>query len=175
MAAQWNTFLLSFLLSVFFLSFIFPRLISVVADWMSTILPHTTGCGLSKNLECRSEMCCTRLTENTGHKKSPNICHLGTIAQLCCAVSSQLRHVSTIGKKQQYLLHKSPQYGERRPINCWDRFTSLGEPQQISTGFAFWLRYCSDVAQLKATKLCTMFGRLLCWYTIYTFSAAHAT
>jgi len=43
--------------------------------------------------------------------------HLGTIAQLCHAVSSQLRHVSTIGKKfvkQQYLLHMSSQYGELR-------------------------------------------------------------
>jgi len=36
--------------------------------------------------------------------------HFGTIAQLCRAVSSELRHVSTIGKKlvkQQYLLHMS--------------------------------------------------------------------
>jgi len=36
--------------------------------------------------------------------------HLGTIAQLCRAISSQLRHVSTIGKKlfkQQYLLYMS--------------------------------------------------------------------
>jgi len=55
-------------------------------------------------------MCCTRLAENTGCKKSPEICHLGTIALLCRAVSSQLRHVSTIGKKLvklQYLLHTS--------------------------------------------------------------------
>jgi len=32
----------------------------------------------------------TRLAENTGHKKSPKIRHLGTIAQLCRAISSQL-------------------------------------------------------------------------------------
>jgi len=41
--------------------------------------------------------------------------HLGTIAQLCPAISLQLRHVSTIGKelvKQQYVLHMSSQYGE---------------------------------------------------------------
>ena len=41
--------------------------------------------------------------------------HLRTIVQLCRAISSQLRHVSTIGKKlvkQQYLLPMSPQYGE---------------------------------------------------------------
>ena len=46
--------------------------------------------------------------------------HLGTIAQLCRAISSQLRHVSTIGKKlvkQQYLLQMSLQYGELRPTN----------------------------------------------------------
>ena len=45
--------------------------------------------------------------------------HLGTIAQLCRAISSQLRHVSTIGKKlvkQQYLLYMSSQYGELGPL-----------------------------------------------------------
>jgi len=53
-------------------------------------------------------------------KKSPKIRHLGTIAQLCQAVSSQLMHVSTIGKKlvkQQYLPHMSSQYGELQPTN----------------------------------------------------------
>jgi len=36
--------------------------------------------------------------------------HFGTITQLCRAISSERRHVSTIGKKpvkQQYLLHMS--------------------------------------------------------------------
>ena len=67
----------------------FPHLISSVGD-----VYHTTWCGLGANLECMSEMCCMRLTENTGHKN-----HFGTIAQVCRAVSSQLRHISTIGKK----------------------------------------------------------------------------
>jgi len=47
MAALWNRaghyiFALWFLSSSssFFLSFFFPRLISAVGDWMSTILPH---------------------------------------------------------------------------------------------------------------------------------------
>ena len=73
---------------------------------------------VSANLECRSEMCCTRLAENTGRKKVAKNRHLGTIAQLCRAISSQLRHISTIGKKlvkQQYLLHMSLQFGELRP------------------------------------------------------------
>jgi len=45
-----------------------------------------------------SEMCGPRLAENTGRKKVAKNRHLGTIAQLCRAISSQLRHVSTIGK-----------------------------------------------------------------------------
>jgi len=50
------------------------------------------------------------LAENSGCKKSPKNRHLGTIAQLCWAVASQLRHVPTIRKKpvkQQYLLYMS--------------------------------------------------------------------
>ena len=50
---------------------------------------------------------CTRLAENTGRKKVAKNRHLGTIAQLCRAISLQLRHISTIGKKlvkQQYVL-----------------------------------------------------------------------
>ena len=43
-------------------------------------------------------MRCTRLAENTGRKKVAKNRHLGTIAQLCRAISSQLRHVLTIGK-----------------------------------------------------------------------------
>jgi len=57
-----------------------------------------TWCGPSANLQCRSEMCCTRLAANTGRKKIAKNRHLGTIAQLRRAISSQLWHVSTIGK-----------------------------------------------------------------------------
>ena len=63
----------------------------------------------------------TRLAENTGRKKVAKNRHLGTIEQLCRAISSQLRHVSTIGKKklvkQQYVLHMFSQYDELRPTN----------------------------------------------------------
>ena len=54
--------------------------------------------GLSANFGCMSERCCTRLAENTGRKKVAKNRHLGTIAQFCRAISSQLRHVSTSGK-----------------------------------------------------------------------------
>jgi len=45
-----------------------------------------------------SETCCTRLAENTERKNDAKNRHPGTIPQLCPAISSQLRHVSTIGK-----------------------------------------------------------------------------
>jgi len=78
-------------------SIFFPRLISAVGDWMSAIYFHT-WCGLSANLKCMSEMRCTRLAENTGRKTDAKNRQLGTIAQFCRAISSHLRHVSTIGK-----------------------------------------------------------------------------
>jgi len=57
-----------------------------------------TWCGPSANLGCGSETCRTQLAGNAGCK-SLKIRHLSTIAQLCPAISSQLRHLSTIGKK----------------------------------------------------------------------------
>ena len=84
-------------------------------------LPYfDTWCGPSANLECRSERCCTRLSAYAGPKKVAKNRHLGTIPQLCRAIFSQLRHVSTIGKKlvkQQYLPYMSSQYGELRPTS----------------------------------------------------------
>ena len=53
---------------------------------------------------------------------------------------------------------------------CWGG--EFEAPLQISTGFASCLRYCSDVAHRRPMKLCTMFGRLLGWYTLYRFSRA---
>jgi len=96
MFALWNRadhyiFILWFLLSSFFFCFSSPNL-------SRAILPHMVW-GLSANVRCRSEMCCTQLAENTGCKKVAKNRHLGTIAQLCRAISSQLSPVSTIGKK----------------------------------------------------------------------------
>ena len=89
----------------------------------------------------------------------------------CRAISSQLRHISTIGKK----LLKSNIFS-RRPhnmANLGPLTAEIGLPvsgtQQILTGFASWLHYCSDVALRRPTKLCTIFGRLLSWHTVYAF------
>jgi len=95
-----------YLLSSF--SSFFPRLISAVGDWMSTI--HGVALMRIQNAGLKPA---ARGLLKTGRKKSPKVAknrHLGTIAQLCRAISSQRRHVSTIGKKlvkQQYLLYMS--------------------------------------------------------------------
>ena len=87
-----------------------------------------TWCGLSANLECRSQMCCTRLSENTGcnnyAEKSPSVHHRTTLPGSIFATKALL----SIGRKlvkQQYLLHMSSQYDELRPINIWNRLASL--------------------------------------------------
>jgi len=56
------------------------------------------------------------------------ICNLLNIAEICPAVSSQVRHVSTVGKNllnTDYVLHVCSQYGELWPSNGWDRLTSM--------------------------------------------------
>ena len=85
-------FFLSSFLS-FFLLFSSPNLSRRRVD---VCLPYlNTWCGLSANLRCRSERAARGSLKMQDAK---NRC-LGTIAQLCRAISSQLRHISTIGKK----------------------------------------------------------------------------
>jgi len=80
---------------------------------------------------------------------------LRTIAQVSRAISSQLRHLSTIGKKlakQQYVLQMSPQYGELRPTCGWDWSGSLGHPckfQRVSHLGSITARHSSMWAPAK--------------------------
>ena len=118
-------------------------------------------------------MCCMQLAVNTACKNDAINRHMRTIAQLCRAISSQLSHVSTIGRR---LLNAN--ISSTCPYNMV-KFGSLAAeinlevaaPQQISTGFLSWLRYC-DVAHRRPTKLCTMFGCLLGWYTVFIFGGS---
>ena len=117
------TFLLWFN-SIFLLrssSFFFSRLFSAVADCMSAILPHMVWPSCEYRMQVWNVLHTARW--NTGRKKVAKNSHLHTIAQLCQAISSQLRHVLTIGKT----LFKQ-QYGELWPTNGWNRVGSLGHP-----------------------------------------------
>jgi len=119
-------------------------------------------------------MCCTRLAQNTERKISPKIRCLRTIAQLCRAISSQLRHGSTIGKKSlnaNISSIMSSQYGELQPTNGWAHFGSLGHRSKFQQVSRLGIVTAATSYQ-KPSKLCTMFGRLLGWCTIYTLSGA---
>jgi len=134
----------------------------------------STWCGLSANLECRSETCCTRLAENAGRKKSPKSRHLLTIIQLCRAISSQRRHPAPFidNRKKNFLssnisssypivsdiaifmlkrdvkLHPTsscPHNMVNFGILAADNGPVVGAPQLISTTFASWQPYCTAV------------------------------
>ena len=83
-----------FYLSFFF--FFFPRLISAVGDWMSTILPHMVW------RQCTFRMHVWNMLRTARWKyrmqKVAKNRHLRTIIQVCRAISWQLRHISIIGK-----------------------------------------------------------------------------
>ena len=72
--------------------------------------------------------------------------------------------------KNQYLLnfHNVMNIGPLPAEICWH----VRGTQQISVGLACWLRYCSDVAQWRPSKLCTMFG--FSWAgTLYIFGGSY--
>jgi len=86
---------------------------------------------LRHGVEGRSEMCCTRVAENTGRKNNTKNCHLRTIAQVYLAISLQLKHVWTVGKtvvKQRHLPHMSSQCGKLPPTNGLGWLESLSHP-----------------------------------------------
>jgi len=101
-----------FALWVLSIFFFFPPQISAAADWMSTILPHMV-CP-SANLECRSEMCCTRLAGNAGHKKSPFWHHRPTLSGYIFGTKACIDN-----RKKLLNSNTSSRYpdGELRPTN----------------------------------------------------------
>jgi len=96
-----NIFVLWFLLQSFFLFFVNYSQPSQIG----CLQYFHTWCGLSVNLRCRSETCCTRLAEIQDAKDR----HLGTIAQLSsgCIFATKAYIDNRKHGKQQYFLHMS--------------------------------------------------------------------
>jgi len=110
-------------------------------------------------------MCCTRLAENTGCKKVAKNLHLGSIAQLCRAISSQLRQVLTIGKN--LLSSNMSSTCPHNMVNFSPLMAEIGSgvwgTPQISTGFASWQRYCtSSSSECQPNFAALNRGRHLC-------------
>jgi len=87
-----------FLLLLSSSSSFFPRLISAAVDWMSAILLHMAWPKCKFRIQVWNVLHAARCKYRT--QKVAKNRHLGTIAQLCRAISSQIRHVglSTIEK-----------------------------------------------------------------------------
>jgi len=93
-------------LSSFFFFFSSPNLSGRRLDVYHT-LAHGV-CGLSANLECRSEMRCTWLAANTGRKKSPSRHHRTTLSGHIFATKARIdNRKKNLLSKQQYLLYMS--------------------------------------------------------------------
>jgi len=121
-------FALWFLLSFFYL-FLFPCLISVVAEWMSTILVHTMWSWCELRMQVWNVLHAARWKYRTQKwcKKSPSVHHRTTLPGWIFATKACINNRKKL-VKQQYLLHTSAQFGEPRPTSGWDRFVSLGHP-----------------------------------------------
>jgi len=80
-------------------------------------------------------MRCRRLAENNLQnaqitKNSPSGHHPTTLSSYIFATKARIDNRKK-SVKQQYLPQMSSQYGEHRPTNGWDRFTSLGHPSKF--------------------------------------------
>jgi len=117
-------------------------------------------------------MCCKSLAENTGRKKSPKIAIWAPSHNF---VGLHLYNWGTYRQSEKDLLNSYiSSTCPHNMVNVGPLTADIGLPVWGTpanwTGFAYWLRYCSDVAHRRPAKLCVMFGRLLGCYIIYTFS-----
>ena len=129
----------------FLLLFLFPRLISEVGDWMSTILPHIVWPKCKFRMQVWNVLCVARWKYRTQNiaKKSASGHHPTT----CRAMSSQLRHVSTIRKKNLLscnIFSTCPHNMVNGPLAAEIVSLVWSTPANFNgTGFASWQRYCT--------------------------------
>jgi len=143
-------FILWFLLSFFLSSISFPRLISAVADWMSTILPHMVWPYYEFKMQVWNVLNAARW--NTGRKKSPKILHLRTIAFTYYYRTTLSGYIFTT---KACIDNWKNQLSSNTSCTCPYNMVNLsplaaetvslawGTPGLLSTGFASWQRYCT--------------------------------
>ena len=99
-------------------------------------------------------------------KNSPSAHHRPTLSGYIFATKACIDN-----RKKNLLNSNTSSTSSHNTVNVRE----FGAPQQISTDFAPWLRYCTDVGQRRSAKLCTIFGRLLgCSTPMYTLWGALA-
>jgi len=132
MVALWNRadhyiFIPSFviLLLSFFSS---PNLSRRRLDVCHTCTVHT-WCGLSVNLRCRSETCCTRLAENTGRKSrqkiaiwAPSHNFVGLYLLVTAWGSARQPNFAALNRGRRLYLAGRPSRWALAPISSWSCF-----------------------------------------------------
>jgi len=92
------------------------------SQWLEIgCLPYLhTWCGVSANLECMSEMFCTRLAENTWRKNYAKIAICAPPHNLSGWIFATEACIDNRKKivKRQYLLHMFSKYGKLRPLTA---------------------------------------------------------
>jgi len=78
-----------------------------------------------------------RLPENTGCKNSLYV-HNGTTLSVCVFATKRCIDGRKKLAKQQYLLHRSSQYGELWPTGGWDRLAGLEHPKKFPQVLTIW-------------------------------------
>jgi len=161
-------------ISIFPLFLFFLRIISAVGDWMSTIPQHMMWPLCKFRMHCLK--CAARSSQYRKQKlsqKSLSAHHrttlLGYMFATKACIDNQKKNLLD-GNISSICPHNMVNFGPLMTGSVGE----FGASQQILTGFVSWLHYCTDVAQRRSTKPCRMFGCLLGWYTIYTFSGALA-
>jgi len=142
-----------FFLSIFF----FRRLISAVADWMSTILPHMVWPYWKFRMQVWNVLHTARWKYKTQKIAKNSSCahHRATFSGYVFATKTCIdNRKKTV--KQQHLPHTSLQYVELRPSNGWDRFGCLGTPANFK-GFRFL------AALMHGTLVMGVSETLRCW------------
>jgi len=115
----------------------------------------------------------TQLAGNASHKKSPSGQHRTTLSGYIFATMARIDNW-----KESLLNNNISSTCPHNMVNFSLLAAEIillvwGMPANFN-GFASWLRYCSDVAQRKSTKLFTIFGPYLGWWTMYILSSAVA-
>jgi len=117
-----------FVLFLLLLTF-FPRLISAVADWMSTLLRHMMWpwCKFRMHVWNVLRVACWKCRTQKFAIWAPSHNFVGLYLRNWGTYRQSVKkHV-----KQQYLLHMLPQYGELWPSSSWDLSGSLGHPYKF--------------------------------------------
>jgi len=114
-----------YILQLWFLSFFFLFfLANSQRSQIGCLSYFHTWCGLSANLEYRSEMCGTRLAENTGRKKSPSGHHRTTLSGHIFATKARIDN-----RKKNLSINTSS--------TCPDNMVNFG-PRTAAIGSGVW-------------------------------------